>query len=206
LRISTHPSELGKPTNTGRLVADCFRGSRVDRWHPFEPPEGWVPARRYLVFPDDHPDLARRATEGFPGTGANRGSGEDPRLGTAAEIGASGPERPLELVLLDGTWAQARRMARKTRWLAGLPVVSLPREERSRYELRRSVFPHHLCTAEAVIRLVRRAGLDREAELFELYFRLFLLQYRYVRTGPGSGEGEVPERDRLRGRLAAARS
>jgi DTW domain-containing protein YfiP len=54
------------------------------------------------------------------------------------------------LVVLDGTWPQARRMMRRDGWAAGAEAVRLPAGPGSRYRLRRSARDEGLCTLEAV--------------------------------------------------------
>lgn len=80
-------------------------------------------------------------------------------------------------IILDGTWRQARRMFRHSRYLQHLPVIE-PRTERlSRYQLRRSTVPEHLCTAEVAIALLEEFGEARAAAHLEGYFERFNRNY-----------------------------
>jgi hypothetical protein len=56
-------------------------------------------------------------------------------------------KRPL-FVLLDATWAEARKMFLKSPYLNHLPVLSLQPDQASNYQLRRSTRDDHLCTSE----------------------------------------------------------
>jgi DTW domain-containing protein len=53
-----------------------------------------------------------------------------------------------QLILLDGSWRQSRRLLAANPWLAQLPRVSLPQQE-SRYAIRRAHRPGQLSTLEA---------------------------------------------------------
>lgn len=57
---------------------------------------------------------------------------------------------PPHLVVLDGTWPQARRLYRENPWLADLPHVRLDPARPSRYRIRREPALHCLSTIESV--------------------------------------------------------
>jgi DTW domain-containing protein YfiP len=83
------------------------------------------------------------------------------------EARARGLER---LVVPDGTWPQAGRIARRDPLCVGLPSVRLETERRSHYALRKSRRPHALCTFEAIAEALRvlegDATPDRMHEVF----------------------------------------
>jgi hypothetical protein len=62
---------------------------------------------------------------------------------------------PSQLVVLDGTWSQVRRLQHDNPWLADLPAVSLPAGAPSRYRIREEPEAHCLSTLEAVARVLR---------------------------------------------------
>lgn len=124
--VVVHHVEWHKSSNTGRLVQLLVEGSvlRV-RGLAHEAP-GERPAGRALVLypaPDARPLCADDA---------------DPRAG------------PLTLLVSDGSWNQARRIARRDPWFQGVPCVRLPDVPASRYRARRNARPGTLCTLEAV--------------------------------------------------------
>ena len=106
--------------------------------------------------------------------------------------------RPLTLVVPDGSWPQAKRAARRTPGLAGLPRVRLPDGPPTRFLLRdQTRTPQHLCTLEAIARALGiieghrveaalLAGLDR--------FILRILASRGRLSGPQSIAEEVRAR------------
>ena len=177
-----HPEEMRKPTNTGKLIADCFPATRVTEWTRIPTPADWEASRQnddvdvFIVFPDDYPPRESRFVP-FP---------TEERSG-----------RRRTFLLLDGTWQQARKMLKRSAYLDEVPIVGIDPDFHSTYGLRHASDPHRLCTAEVGVALLEEAGEQRAAELFRSYFRLFDLQYRIARFGPGSVGVALEERDHL---------
>ena len=164
------PYEALKPSNTGWLVADvvpdtfAFAWSRtaVDpallallgdpRWQP------WVVFPRELAAPG----RPTAATLDLP-------------PGVPARAGA----RPL-LVLLDGTWAEAHRMFRRSPWLDRFPVLGLAPATPSRYALRSAPQADHLCTAEVAALCLELAGDAPAARRLAAWLDVF--NDRYLRS------------------------
>jgi len=103
--------------------------------------------------------------------------GELPPLVDAAlvfPVGAPTPERPepppAQLVVLDATWAQARRMYRKLDALRGLPVVHLPVAAMPAARLREAPAPGRVSTIEAIARALRLVEGDHVAAPLEQLF------------------------------------
>lgn len=92
-----HASELPRPTNSGRWAALALAGTRVLDY----------------ALPGPPPDLSALAE---PGTVVLFPSPHAPRL----EV------HPRQVVVLDATWAQARRMVQRIPALRTLPRLSLP--------------------------------------------------------------------------------
>jgi DTW domain-containing protein YfiP len=158
-----HEDEVLKPTNTGRLLAELFpTATFVFEWARVHPPEHVQelladPKRLcLLVFPSDDALAPWQAQQ------------------NAAQNG-----QQLTLILLDGTWKQARKMFNRTPWLAGLQSLSLPITS-STYALRKAALDGCLSTAEAAIGLLEH--LDRPAgNALQTYFSLFNEAYVYSR-------------------------
>ena len=70
-------------------------------------------------------------------------------------------ERPLALVVLDGTWRQTRRMLKKLPELGALPRLALPEKAAAPLRLRESTSPDHRSTLEAIAEAL--AQLEGEA-------------------------------------------
>jgi DTW domain-containing protein YfiP len=85
-------------------------------------------------------------------------------------------KRPL-FILLDGTWAEAGKMFRKSPYLASLPVLSLQSDQLSRYQLRRSKRGDHFCTAEVAALCLALAGEAHAAQTLDAYLDVFSHHY-----------------------------
>lgn len=157
-----HPLEPLKPTNTGRLIADCLPATHAFVWSRTETDPQLV---QLLGDPQWQPYIV------FPGEYAQPGQ----RVVRKLTDQATG-KRPL-LVILDATWTQARKMFRKSPCLANLPVLSLRTEQLSRYRLRRSCREEHLCTVEVAAACLALAGDENDAQLLGDYFDLFTEGY-----------------------------
>ena len=77
--------------------------------------------------------------------------------GESAEVLADMPvdQRPRQLVVVDGTWHQAKTLVRDIPALAALPRVRLRPAEPSRYRIRREPHIEALSTVEAVVDALR---------------------------------------------------
>ncbi len=126
-----HAIEAKKPTNTSHLLPLALPGAecRVRGERDAEP-----------LVTDDFVAASRRPLLLFPCPEARR---LDARL--LAE-----DERPVRLLVPDGTWTQASRLTRRLTAWSNVERVSLPAGEPSQYRLRTSTMPEALCTFEAV--------------------------------------------------------
>jgi DTW domain-containing protein YfiP len=79
-------------------------------------------------------------------------------------------EPPKQLVVLDATWSQARRMFRKISALRGLPILRLPPGPMAAARLREAPGPGMVSTIEAIARaLDRLEGAGQELDhLFQV--------------------------------------
>jgi DTW domain-containing protein YfiP len=130
LVLVLHRFEDFKPTNTGRLAAECItnsaivlRGDRAIRNPPLELPSGTQPL---ILFP------ARDAI--------------------LLETAAAASPLPVTLIVPDGSWRQAARVRHRVPGLSALPCVALGPGAPSSYRLRTESDPRHLSTIEAVAR------------------------------------------------------
>ena len=161
--LLSHPYELYKPTNTGRLIADTIQGTRVFHWHRTEPDPEFLALINdpgidpYIVFPPGE-DYQQRMTEYSPKQ-----------------------DRQSLFIILDGTWRQARRIFRLSDYLQHLPVISLTQSRESRYNLRKTDSPGQLCTVEVAAALLEQIGDADAAKQLDDYFDLFNDNYKVVR-------------------------
>ncbi len=159
-----HHREAAKPSNTGRLallrLANAARYVRGRQGAPVDLGELADPDRRpLLLFPDDDAPVL------------------DLEL-VAAD------DRPVTLVVPDGTWPQARRTAKREPLIAPLPRVRPPPGPATRYRIRREHVPGGLATAEAIARAFGvLEGPDVRREI-ERVFDLMVARTLVTRGGP----------------------
>ena len=87
-------------------------------------------------------------------------------------IAATPVPPPAQLVVLDATWSQARRMYRKLAALRGLPILRLPDAPMPVARLRESPGPGRVSTIEAIARALRLLEGDAAAAPLERLFEL----------------------------------
>jgi DTW domain-containing protein YfiP len=142
--IVRHPRERTRSSNTGRLAAQAMPRARIlDRGGPAP----WlqpheVPAGAWLLFPDG-----------------------PPRDGPPADP-------PATVIVLDGTWDQARHMRQRWPALRGLPILHPPGEPATARRLRAAPAPGMVSTIEAIARAVRLLEGDAPARQLEQLFDL----------------------------------
>ena len=142
--VVAHYIELHKTTNTSRLAALALSNASVrGRGHPEERTAPPVPDGKRLVL--------------YPGVGAR-------------ELTASDAADDLILVVPDGTWTQAGRVARRDPAAVGAEQVRLPGTHASRYTLRRGAREGGVCTLEALaLALGILEGARVEAHLLAVF-------------------------------------
>ncbi|HEX6881903.1 MAG TPA: tRNA-uridine aminocarboxypropyltransferase [Planctomycetota bacterium] len=150
--------EAPQPTNTGRLVPLVLADASLLARDPAQPL-----AREELAAP------GRRTLLLFPEPGA-------PELAPEAAL-----EHPVTLVVPDGTWRAARRMATREPALAELERVSLPAGPPSRYRLRSHPDRACLATFESVARALGILEGPAVRARLEHLFALFVDRTLYSR-------------------------
>lgn len=155
-----YDTEPLKPTNTGWLIADVIKDTYAFGWSRVEinaqllalldDPQ-WQP---YIVFPGEFVAEER----------------------VVSEVRLEEGRRPL-FILLDATWPEARKMFRKSPYLARFPVLTLESELLSRYRLRRSKRDDHFCTAEVAALCLELAGDTHASGVMDAYLDVFTAHY-----------------------------
>ena len=85
-------------------------------------------------------------------------------------------KRPL-FILLDGTWAEARKMFSRSPYLDAFPVLSLQPNRLPHYKLRRSGRDDHFCTSEVAALCMQLAGEDAAERTLDAYLAVFMHHY-----------------------------
>jgi len=157
LVIVRHWKEIGRGSNSGRMAALAMPSLQLLDWgeygRPFDPTPLTHPGT-WLLFPDaydhgGHPLPEGRAHRGLP---------------------APTPER---VVLVDASWAQARKMVGRITQLGAMPRFVLPGPAHPPPRLRRSPSTDAMATLEAIAALVRTVdGPQRAVPLDALFAAL----------------------------------
>jgi len=150
LALLVHDREAHKPTNTGQLAARCVPRSTVgiigDRAQPAALPPLADHEQPLVLYPAE--DAV--SIEAYAAT-----------------------ERPVVLIVPDGSWRQAHKMRRRLPGLAAIPCVSLPEAAPTEYRLRSEHHAGGLSTFEAIARALRilegDAGAAAEAAMMALF-------------------------------------
>ena len=160
-----------KPSNTGWLVADVVADTFAFGWSRtatdpalmalLSDPQ-WQP---YVVFPGEYAAPERVVHS----------------LLRPDALDAESRKRPL-FILLDGTWAEARKMFGRSPCLDHLPVLSLQPDQTSQYKLRRSRRDDHFCTSEVAALCLNLAGEHLAEQTLEAYLDVFTHHYLQARN------------------------
>ncbi len=165
LVLLIHRLEHRKPTNTGLLAAACLANREVIvRGHEAQPtaPIAWEPGSRPVLL--------------FPFEGAT----------PLADLAPS--EKPVTLVVPDGTWRQASKARSRVPGLREVPCVSLPPGDPSSYRLRGEAHPTGLATIEAIARALGLLEGEMVRRALERVFRAMVERTLWLR-------GTIPTRD-----------
>jgi len=165
-----HRDEVYKPTNTGRLIADLFpEQCQAFLWSRTDPDKTLLALlndnRRHcqLVFPASENDIRTVASR------------PPERLEESAPINT--------VVLLDGTWKQARKMYSQGKWMRHLPILDLShtlsesQHKWGNYRVRQACEDGQLATAEAAALALAANGEASATEHLFNYFAVFNEHY-----------------------------
>ena len=172
-----YDDEILKPSNTGRLIADLIPNTFAFIWSRTQPepqmlalltnPQ-WQPI---VIFPEEYTS-PERVMHSYPLTNSSK--------------------RPL-FILLDASWAQAKKMVRKSPYLNAFPVLSFSPEVISRYLIRKAVKDNQLATAEVAARALELIGESDNAEILDLLFETFKENYMLGKSRKPLPKGSTQE-------------
>jgi len=170
-----YDTEVLKPSNTGKLIADLIpdtfaflwsRTTKNDELLALLDNEKWQP---FVVFPKEYADDGRQVI--------------------TQKVVCENGKRPL-FIMLDGSWREAKKMFRKSPYLDKFPLVSFdpkqsfsatglsPVGKESRYTVRKTELEHQFSTAEVAARVLEMSGEKSNGQLLDLWFDVFNYQYQ----------------------------
>ncbi len=155
-----YDTEVMKPSNTGKLIADVLPDTQAFLWSRTTPEQALLdlintPDRQaYVVFPESYASSERVVYNQLPVN-----------------------SKPPLFILLDGTWSEARKMFRKSPYLNALPLFSLNEASKCEYILRQAAREDQHCTAEVAASILENVGDIQASQQLFSHFSYFRQQY-----------------------------
>ncbi len=158
ITIVRHHTERDRSSNTGRLAHHALPNSVLVDYGVRDVPTVLPPLEgAWLLFPEGEPLTAAPA------------------------------HPPTQIVALDATWAQARKMFKKLGELRRLPLLRLPELAMPAARLRTSPEPGRVSTIEAIARALRILEGDAVATPLEALFEVAVARSIAMGRRPGRG-------------------
>lgn len=157
--LLTHENELKRTNNTGRLIENSINTAKVFIWNRTMEPIELIDLINsdnynvYLVMAADRASEIIRVKD------------------------YSFNNKKTAFLILDGTWKEVRKIIRKSYYLDKLPIISLETNKKTIYNLRRNSDDNHLCTVEVGVALLDLVHENKNADLLNEYFVIFLKKY-----------------------------
>lgn len=174
--LLTHSRETFRLNNTGQVV---LKALGPEEEQPNKEPLNvhrviWdrvAPCSHLISSINEHPSVLLYPSTQHSNT--HNLSIENYLLVPSQRVG-SDDNHKLNIVLLDATWQEARKMYNKSVYLQQLSKIALTPTFTSQYQLRRNQHKLGLCTAEAVIEILKMAGYLVTTKKLRLAFEVFL--------------------------------
>ena len=194
--ILIHPIEVRRRIATGRMAHLCLQGSHLISGEDFT-----ENSRVNELLGDN---LEAHSVILYPGSQA---------LNISAESFVDRQEKlrsckKLRIFVIDGTWATAKKMLRKSKNLAALPQICFSPRQASRFRVRKQPQENCLSTIEAIhecIELLVAPGEIQSASarphdnLLEVFDQLVTHQLNFVRHSYATSGKDPLSRDKKRG-------
>lgn len=176
ISLLMHIQEKAKPSNTGRLAHLCLKNSEI----------------RYRGMPDGTPlNLDGLFDENYETWMLYL----SPESETLSEAVVARAEKPVRLLVLDGTWSQASRLgAKMAAQFPQMKHVKLSAGKPSEYRLRTEHHPDGLATFEAIARALGFLEGHAVQAQMEAVFRIMTDRVLYTRgkLSAGAVTGGLP--------------
>ncbi|WP_133012130.1 tRNA-uridine aminocarboxypropyltransferase [Marinomonas flavescens] len=157
-----HRDEIHKPTNSGRLIADCYPADTLaflwDRTQPDDALKALLEERKgacTLLYP--HTETAKRQkrhvrTLPLPNVESNTKH---------------------TFIILDGTWKQASKMFHQSEWLKDIPHFEINSQAQRSFLVRHSGHDMQFATAEVIALLLDNLGYEAQSRDLLHYYQVF---------------------------------
>lgn len=155
-----HYTEIHKPTNSGRLIADLFpEQTHAYLWSRTDPePEllerlDQLKTHSLILYPETDRRLANHQ-----------------HLTTLPTPSAA---HPLHVIVLDATWRLASKMLHQSRWLDDIPTFAISDDVQRSFNVRHAKHEHQFATAEVMAMLLAQAGEMQQSDALASYYQTF---------------------------------
>ena len=153
-----HYTEIHKPTNSGRLIADLFPNqTNAHIWSRTEPSQALL---------DQIEAHQKNTIILYPAT--EQRLSKDRHLESLAELGA-----PRHVIILDATWRLASKMLHQSRWLDVIPTFAINEDVQRTFMVRQAKHEQQFATAEVVAMLLAETGERQQSQQLADYYQVF---------------------------------
>lgn len=168
LVLIMHRNELLKPSNSGRLIADTLPDNTdAYIWSRTEPD---IELLTQLNHPEHQCLLVFPPKDGDPQTSLSSKEIKE-------QLTHHWRDKKITLVMLDGTWKQARKMHAKSDYLKSMPILLLCEQDiadcAGKYAMRQAHAPSLSSTCEAAIIALNAIGESQASKTLQQNFTCF---------------------------------
>ncbi|CUB04038.1 tRNA-uridine aminocarboxypropyltransferase [Marinomonas fungiae] len=155
-----HCTEIHKPTNSGRLIADLFP-QQTDA---------------YLWSRTAPNDLLLERLKSFSGNNIILFPSTEKRENAGTHLHDLPPldlDTPLNVIVLDATWRLASKMLHQSRWLDDFSTFAINEEAIRSFKVRHAKHDNQFATAEVVAMLLAQANAIQQSQALAHYYHVF---------------------------------
>ncbi|MEZ9231104.1 tRNA-uridine aminocarboxypropyltransferase [Vibrio amylolyticus] len=189
IALLMHENELKRETNTGRWLMASLDKCSQHVWQRKVPNQSLIDLIELphvvpmILYPSEQSQPVTEVLADLETLKRSRTLQGEPNL-----------SQPLPLfIILDGTWQEAKKIAKKISWLSQCQHVHLVPTSQSSYGLRRNQEEGHLCTLEVAAELLNLVGeRDSASQLTEFFLR-YMAIYKADKSGHPFKESERRE-------------
>lgn len=159
--LLTHENEFSRRTNTGRLIENLMYDTLVIKWSRVDPSKELLDIIENGIVFLLYPEIS-----------------DEEKMESLSLKHKLNEVDKINIIIIDGTWQESAKIYNRSPYLHKLKKISLERDVKSDYKLRRKKEAHQLCTVEAAIEVFKIFDEYNNSNLLSEYFNLFQNNYR----------------------------
>jgi len=186
--LLTHSNELKKRTNTGILIEQSMKNTKIIEWIRKEPSKKLLDIINsdkdvYLLYPEaDSENASEEVNECKFSREIKSNINQDKFISELDDQKSENDNKEKYIIILDGTWQEAQKMFNRSDYLKRVKRLSLTPDSLSEYKLRRKKDENHLCTVEAAIITLMMFDEEDNSNKLKNYFEKFQTNYKYSQS------------------------